>query len=313
MKLKLLVAALIGAGITIGLVEYRAARSADATLVEIRQREERLAKKIATARETFTTTAQAAQNVEHDNGALHQAIDKAQIADAERKRATSGPITHDAVQARFKHARELAANGNVDDALKEYLWCYDVGMLQIASYSGVRGSYVLEEIKNLGPKGVTALEERFAAVRRAIASGDDGAIGDFRGLSRTLGQKDAIVKLFDEMPAGDPRRQQVAIYASDDLVEKQRYADAMLGKSYGMMSSMLEEIAANAPGRLRDYAISRASKDIEALAGSGDLAHAQNLITRVLAVDSSANTRTLIEQHLARAGHPELIPTPESK
>jgi hypothetical protein len=313
MKLKLLGVGLMIAAVTIGLVEYRTAGAANATLIEIRQREEGLRKQIAARRELLTTTARMAQNVEHDNGGLRQAIDQAQIADADRKRAMAEPITHDAVQARFKHARELVANGNADEALKEYLWCYDVGMPKVPAYAGVRGSYVLDEIKNLGPKGVIALEKRFAAARRAIASGDDGAIGDFHELSGAVGQNDAIIGLFDEMPAGDPRREKVAIYAFDQLLERRRYTDAMLGKSYAMMSSMFEGDAARASARSSDYAISRAANDIEALAGSGDLAHAQNLITRVLAVDSSANTRTLIEQHLTRAGHPELIPASSSK
>jgi hypothetical protein len=313
MKLKLLAGALIVAGLTIGLVEYRAASTANATLIEIRRREDGLTKQIAAGRELVTTTARTAQNVEHDNIVLHQAIDKAQIADAERKRAMAEPITHDAVQARFKHARALAASGNVDEALKEYLWCYDVGMPQIAGYAGVRGSYVLDEILELGPKGVAALEERLATARRAIASGDDNLIVDFSGLSRVLGQKEAMVRLFDEMPAADPRRQTIAIYASDQLLEKQRYTDAMLGTTYAMMASRFEMAVNRAPGQLRESEISNVAKNIEILAGSGDLAHAQTMANRLLAADTSANTRTLLEQHLTRAGHPELVPTPAGK
>ena len=35
------------------------------------------------------------------------------------------PITHDLVEARYKHAQELARSGDSAAALKEFLWCFE--------------------------------------------------------------------------------------------------------------------------------------------------------------------------------------------
>ena len=56
-----------------------------------------------------------------------------------------------------------------------------------------------------------------------------------------------------------------------------------------------------------DYLISSTAKNVEVLAGAGDLEHARALAARVLAFDRSPEARTLLQQHAARAGQPELL------
>jgi hypothetical protein len=59
--------------------------------------------------------------------------------------------------------------------------------------------------------------------------------------------------------------------------------------------------------RHRRAVVSDAAKSIEVLAGAGDLVHAREFAGKVLAFDGSAETRELLQRHLARAGQPGLL------
>lgn len=308
MKLKLLLTALIIGTATGWFVAERHRLEMKVALAAAQSEQARLGTDLLAARSALAKASEAAENGERDNTTLRQAIEKTHLAEIAELRSAPAPLTHDAVKQRFNHARELAKSGDVDGALKEYLWCFDEGMVKIPAFAGVRGSYVTEEIAKLGPKGIAALRDRYAAARQAVLTGDRQAIADFSTLSRALGEKGALVELFDEVSADDPRRKQVAIYAFRELVEKQRYTDAMLGVGYGVMVGQFEGASGRGDARMREYAISTAATNIEALAGSGDVEHARQLAERVLSADGSAKTRELIEGHLKRAGHPELMP-----
>jgi hypothetical protein len=58
------------------------------------------------------------------------------------------------------------------------------------------------------------------------------------------------------------------------------------------------------------FAVQAAAKDVETLAGAGDLTHARMLAARILAQDNSGGTTTLLQAHAIRAGHPELLAPP---
>lgn len=59
---------------------------------------------------------------------------------------------------RMKYGRELAQRGRNEEALKEYLWCFDEGEKNSRSFSGVRISFLLGNITQLGSKYPPALE-----------------------------------------------------------------------------------------------------------------------------------------------------------
>ena len=234
------------------------------------------------------------------------------------------PVTRDAVEARYKHAQDLASRGDAAAALKEFLWCFDEGMPRVTGYGGVRTSFLLSEIAKLGeqyPDALAALRERRdKALQRMLASATDSdAAMEFSALNRALKQDQNTLAVFDQLPADDQRRQTLASSAYDQLVTAQRYGDALLGKSYAQISAQFEIMAAERPlpanipnpEMLRkaqhDYLISSTAKNVEALAGAGDLEHARALAARVLAFDRSPEARTLLQQHAARAGQPELL------
>jgi hypothetical protein len=102
-------------------------------------------------------------------------------------------------------------------------------------------------------------------------------------------------------------------------VEKKRYNDALLFYRPESTMMLLEstksrikktaEIAGDeaAAASVR-FAIARAAKTMECLAGAGRLAEARELAGRVLAFDGSESSREILRTHVTRAGQPELVP-----
>ena len=234
------------------------------------------------------------------------------------------PVTHDAVTTRYKNAQELARNGDAAAALKEFLWCYDVGMRQVTSFSGVRSSYLLSSIAKLGedhPEALAALRERRdQALQRILTSENDPQAGlDYAALNRTLKEEPNLLTTFDQLPPDDSRRKALADVAYDQLIAAQRYSDALLGRTYEKINLHFDiskrdvPLPANTPNleqirqNRRDSLIKSTVKDVETLAGAGDLAHARALAERLLAYDSSPQTTVLLSQHLTRAGQPGLL------
>jgi RNA polymerase sigma factor (sigma-70 family) len=261
------------------------------------------------------------QVAEAENARLLAAADevKAVVVKAELESVTSGMVT-----ARFKRAQTLILeNGDPAEALREFLWCYDVEMPRISGMSGVRSTapMLLAKLGERYPPALEALRERRdkAKERSSKNEKDFEAVMEFGSINRALNDDAANVALYDQLPQGDRRRSTLAFSSRNYLVEKQRYADAVAGLSYGQMSSSFERTAREspivpsgsnageyrAPGR--DYVIAETAKSIEVLAGAGDLANARSLAQRLLAYDNSEATRALIQKHAARAGQPGLI------
>jgi hypothetical protein len=236
----------------------------------------------------------------------------------------AAPVTHDAVEARYKHAQELAASGEAAAALKEFLWCFDEGMPRVTGYSGVRTSFLLSSIAKLGeqyPEALAALRERRdQALQRMLASPTAlDATMDFAALNRVLKEDQNTLAVFDQLPADDLRRPGLASLAYDQLVTAQRYGDALVGKSYAQVSAQFEMMSAERPlpanipnpERIRkaqhDYLIGSMAQNVEVFAGAGELDHARTLSARLLAFDRSPETKALLQQHAVRAGQPDLL------
>lgn len=300
-------AMLVLTAVSVRVFEFWVAGENKDALAAANRRQTEIGARIGAMESRIQSEANRAQAVESDNAELRAAVQKAQTAKAADALASAAPITHDAVEARYQQAKQLAQGGDAATALKEYLWCFDVGMRRVSSYAGVRGSYLLEEIVKLGPVGIAALEDRRNQARQLLVAGtdDSDAASDLVSISRKLNDEQAVLAVYDAIPPGESRHA-LAIYAFGQFVAAQRYSDALTGRPYGNMSASVERAIQSPPGRIRDYEISSAATNIEVLAGAGDLAHAQALMARLLAADSSATTKTTVAQHLARAGHPEL-------
>ncbi len=230
-------------------------------------------------------------------------------------------ITSEMVDERFNKARTLARSGHHEGALREYLWCYDTGMPLFRNFAGVRASLLLEVVE-MGAKFPAALAavraRRDAIETRVLKDATDlGALLDYGPLNQALGEEDKTLVVFDMLSAGDERRNVLGRQVSDLLLEARRYGELLQVKPYRSMVSGFDLLRrrgsgggynrADPGGRVRDYAIKTAVKDVEALAGADEVANARDFIAKILAFDASPETRTLLAGHLARAGHPELL------
>lgn len=232
------------------------------------------------------------------------------------------PITQAVVEARLERARASAQAGRSAEALQDYLWCFDTGMPRVSDYRGVRVSFLLSNIAELGktyPPALEALRERRDAAERRVVSdaADREALKDYCALNRELGETDRSLVVFDSLPANDRRRGEIVYDVREQLVEARRYAELVQARPYATMLRHFESISDTSQMKkvnfsesriawLRGSVARRFAKEIEALAGAGELEHAREYVAKVIALDASAETRTLLETHLARAGHPEL-------
>lgn len=264
-----------------------------------------------------------AQAAEDDIGKLTAAIERSAPALALAKTDAKEPITHDSVNARYKHGQELARNGDAAGALREFLWCFDEGMTRVSSFAGVRVSFLLGSIAKLGetyPEALAALRERRdAAEKRLLASGTDyEAATDFASLNSKLDDSARTLALYDRLAPDDERRRSMGYQVYELLLENRRYADAAQAKPFGQMNSEFERsVSTQFPAALKnsaalqksnhDYVVNQTAENIEVLTGAGDLAHARALADKLFAYDGAPEIRATVQAKAERAGHPELL------
>lgn len=239
-----------------------------------------------------------------------------------REAVASATSDRDRVQARFDQGRALASEGKDEEALVEFLWCYDTGMKQSPGYAGVRLSYLLSEMADLGrgfPPALAALRARRDQAL-ADAKAPDAAFGtlmDLAALNRTLKEDSKTLAFLDQLPIDDRRRKSLDLVLFSQLLKAKRYADAAKGQSYWELKNsfvMTQQIEngfdpANRQ-TLHKFQVRKLAEDIEMLAGSGQIAEAKDLITTALTYDHSDEAKAMIRQHLERAGHAELLDLP---
>lgn len=233
--------------------------------------------------------------------------------------AAAHAVPDDEVRARQQLARELVQSGKNEEALREYLWLYQDGMKNSRSFTGVRVSFLTSDMGRLAKTYPPALEAvralRDDAEKRLRGDiSDRDAPTEYAALSEALGESEATLKMFREIPADDPRRPLLGSRVFLSLVQRKAYKEAMTAKTYEEMLQRLEravpgesKLPASALATLRRSWASIALPDVEALAGVGDLEHARELLGRALALDSSPEIKKQAERALERAGHPELL------
>ncbi len=106
--------------------------------------------------------------------------------------------------ARAKHGSELARNGKYEEALAEYLWCFDHGIEAKSSYSAIRSSFLLSDIVQLGrlyPRALDALRERRDAIESRILSekGTKQDAEDLACINRELLVPERTMAVYDQL------------------------------------------------------------------------------------------------------------------
>lgn len=318
----LLAAALAALGAA--LWQFLAARTAQADLAARMPHLQELEAKRSGLQEQLAAAQRRVAAAAGDRASV-QSVVKASLTRVEAAAAgdKEPPVTADLVQTRYQRARELARSGQREAALREFLWCLDVGMRRISLPTGRRTGVILE-IGQLGreyPEALTALRARRDQMETRVraSESDLDAVSELAAFNRTLGENDRTIELYDRLPAGDSRRRGLASGAFESLVDSQRYTDAVEGRSYGSMSSTFEAMIQVRPETAalpnadairkaaRDGTIKGTAMNIEVLAGAGDLEHARGMIERLLAYDGSDETRAAVQAHLERAGHADLL------
>lgn len=240
---------------------------------------------------------------------------RAQVAQVAALPGESGDAEE--AQPHFDLARQLLASGSHEQALKELLWCWDEGKKD-PEFARTRSTSVGRELGRLArdfpPARDAMIVRRNQARERAIANkGGTFVVQDLIALNRELRDDDDTLAVFDQMPAGDRRRVTISIYLFDLLVEKKRYADALLFNMPEMYGSEVERARAQArkdPATGENFirfTITRLAKRVEALAGDGKVDDARTLGELILTLDGSDATRALLRQHTARAGQPDVF------
>lgn len=124
--------------------------------------------------------------------------------------------------------------GRNEEALREYLWCFDEGTEHVPTYSGVRVSFLLSYIANLGtyyhPAREALVERRDAARTRILeAETGDEAARVFARINDSLGASDETLTLLDSLKDSNVLHAEAARIlareAFDLLVEAGRYED----------------------------------------------------------------------------------------
>ena len=226
--------------------------------------------------------------------------------------------THSDVQTRYDHARELARQGKNVKALAEYLWCFDDGMRKSPEFTEQRLNSLLSSVVKLGqnyPPALEALRQRRDAAKTHVLenTNDISSLVNMVALNRQLGESAANLALFNQLPPGSRGREILGRYVFDQLIEARRYPEAAAAQPFDQFKRLFDLIIKQfdahpeRKGRVSRYVGQSGGKELEALAGAGDLDHARELLQALLKADHSEATISALRDHLKRAGHGELL------
>jgi thiol-disulfide isomerase/thioredoxin len=207
---------------------------------------------------------------------------------------------------RQQYGDALVQKGRLEDALSEYLWCFDHGLEHDSSYAGVRLSFLLSRIAQLGqtlPNAVDELRNRRDAARKSIEAGkaELQTAMSFTSLNDYLKEPEDTLALYDRIKGEKGQPVAVLWYLQqqsiDQLLSAKRYRDVVslggstkvreLIRQYEAMEARIPE----GPG-IREYMKKQVAKDgakyYEALVGAKESEEAADVAARLTAFDPDA-------------------------
>ena len=124
------------------------------------------------------------------------------VLDRARSALSQGDPNDPSLRSRLADA--YVEMGQDEDALREYLWCFDEGEKHQESYHGVRLSFLLSSIERLGrryPPAREALVERRQTAEQRIVDGsaeyDDIAV--YSSINEKFNDQEATLALYDRV------------------------------------------------------------------------------------------------------------------
>ena len=231
---------------------------------------------------------------------------------------------------RMNYARALAEKGRNAEALKEFLWCLDKGNQYGPAFYGVRLSFLLSDIKDLGaeyPPALAALTKRRDTAQLTLEKGSlsrDVAL-DFASYNKTLEQQEKTLVVYDRLKEKNPRVANVMFISIRDLLlEQKRYAEFIEGtddratyidkeiKNYEQMGNELgldkkmKAFMEEAKKTLKPMTVEKSADLYEALLGTNRITEANATSEKLIKFDLSATTYTSLMKRAVRAGKPEV-------
>jgi RNA polymerase sigma factor (sigma-70 family) len=268
-----------------------------------------LGAKITSLQKQIAAQSQRAAAAEADAAALRKALPAAGSLRPDARALTD---MEERWRASMDRASRLRAEGKLQEALDEYLSCYQF-LRGKDTHPPADNQLVMSSIKDLGqtfPPAITALRNlRERAVEDLQTRPNNRELAkEIAFLNECLGEGRNTVALYDSLPPDHPARQALGSIAHNSFVEAQRYSDALVGKPFGAMINELE-MGMRSASRLtgqslagsKAFTVAGAVSNIEVLMGFGKLDEAQALTQKLLSSDSSDATRTAIKQHVDRA------------
>lgn len=224
--------------------------------------------------------------------------------------AEPAPAGRDAVQARYRAAQQLARTGDPAQALRELIWCFDEGMTAVASFRGVRLSFLIRDFAQLAkryPPAEDFMRQRCGEAELRMLGGEADGTQEFAAWCDGLGEEDRLLEAFGRIPAGDTRRRLFGNRAFRLLLRDRRYPEALESLPFDAMVRLLDATVARpttvptAAEASRRFAIGNFLDYIEVVAGAKKPELAAQLREKLKAFDDSPATRDELGKRLARA------------
>lgn len=225
--------------------------------------------------------------------------------------------------ARMKFAHALVEKKRYAQALDQELWAFDHGGAENSSFSGVRTSFLLDEIVKLGEKHPPALDALRARRDAFVAKIAGGSIDRFDAtalvrLNDVLGEGRRNVAIYDSLAAEHADlRQKIAPQILEDLIKARRYAD-VLANAVDVPQSLEHKIerfreAAEKPGTHDDLQeklsfaqkqsiLDTGCKYYEVYLGAGQKEQADAIAALISSFDPSGKACAALIEAAIRAG-----------
>jgi thiol-disulfide isomerase/thioredoxin len=207
---------------------------------------------------------------------------------------------------RMAYGDALMQKGRGEDALSEYLWCFDHGLEHGPGFTGVRVSFLLGRIVGLGRTHAAALQElrkRRDDTGKALEAGkgDFTAAMGYTALNTNLGEPERTLALYDRIKRDKTQPGMVREYlfdqALDQLLKAKRYkevvGDSDVKTKVGERIARHEQMKGRLPDEptLRKYmkrqVCTEGAKYYEALLGSGDRTGAAEVVAMLAGFDAA--------------------------
>lgn len=259
---------------------------------------------------------------------------------AKEELAAAGP--NDPI-ARMRYGNRLMRLGKNEEALTEFLWCFDEGNQHHVGFTGVRLSFLLSNIQRLGenyPPAIVALRERRDAAREAllaeVRAGDaperpKGRLWslllpskpqpmpalDFAALNDALGEQSETLALYDRLRAERPDAEVVAQLRrqlEEQLLAAKRYAEIApkdplaeverIIERHAMIERFAGERDAEVERIERQMLLDDIAVQYQIQVGVGDQEGAARIAARMLELDASPQAYNLLAWHGYLSGKP---------